>query len=68
MNRTVRYAWLARTLFDTIDQVQRKPPHWVDTQEVELSGMFRSPEVHEEVPIHRDPDRLDPQASRCRVP
>src|SRR3546814_1355307 len=28
-NRTVRYAWLARTLFDTIEQVQDKATRWL---------------------------------------
>ncbi|WP_258530512.1 transposase, partial [Xanthomonas oryzae] len=27
-NRTVRYAWLARPLFDTIEQVQDKATRW----------------------------------------
>ncbi|MEP9461428.1 integrase core domain-containing protein, partial [Xanthomonas euvesicatoria] len=30
-NRTIRYAWLARTLFDTIDQVQDKATRWLWT-------------------------------------
>ncbi|AAM41385.1 ISxcd1 transposase [Xanthomonas campestris pv. campestris str. ATCC 33913] len=30
-NRTVRYAWLARTLFDTIEQVQDKATRWLWT-------------------------------------
>lgn len=29
--RTVRYAWLARTLFDTIEQVQDKAARWLWT-------------------------------------
>ncbi|MEQ7421955.1 integrase core domain-containing protein, partial [Xanthomonas campestris pv. campestris] len=28
-NRTVRYAFLARTLFDTIEQVQDKATRWL---------------------------------------
>src|SRR3546814_7040979 len=28
-NLTVRYAWLARTLFDTIEQVQDKATRWL---------------------------------------
>ncbi|NIJ91531.1 transposase InsO family protein [Xanthomonas campestris] len=28
-NRTVRYAWLARTLFDSIEQVQNKATRWL---------------------------------------
>jgi putative transposase len=30
-NRTVRYAWLARTLFDMIEQVQDKATRWLWT-------------------------------------
>ena len=30
-NRTVRYAWLARTLFDSIEQVQDKATRWLWT-------------------------------------
>jgi hypothetical protein len=40
----------------------RKLSHLVDTSEVELSGMFRPGGSHEEVAVHRDPDRLDSQA------
>jgi len=28
-NRTVRYGWLARTLFDTIEQVRDKATRWL---------------------------------------
>ncbi len=28
-NRTVRYGWLARTLFDTIEQVQDRATRWL---------------------------------------
>jgi putative transposase len=28
-NRTVRYAWLARYLFDSIEQVQEFAPRWL---------------------------------------
>jgi putative transposase len=38
-NRTVRYAWLARTLFDTIEQVQDKATRWLWTYNHERPNM-----------------------------
>ncbi|AOL19696.1 transposase [Xanthomonas citri pv. malvacearum] len=38
-NRTIRYAWLARTLFDTIDQVQDKATRWLWTYNHERPNM-----------------------------
>lgn len=38
-NRTVRYAWLARTLFDTIEQVQTKATRWLWTYNHERPNM-----------------------------
>jgi len=38
-NRTVRYAWLARTLFDTIKQVQDKATRWLWTYNHERPNM-----------------------------
>jgi putative transposase len=38
-NRTVRYAWLARTLFDTIEQVQDKATSWLWTYNHERPNM-----------------------------
>ncbi len=38
-NRTVRYAWLATTLFDTIEQVQDKATRWLWTYNHERPNM-----------------------------
>ncbi len=38
-NRTVRYAWLARILFDPIEQVQDKAIHWLWTYNHERPNM-----------------------------
>ncbi|KKY05500.1 transposase [Xanthomonas phaseoli pv. phaseoli] len=38
-NRTIRYAWLAQTLFDTIDQVQDKATRWLWTYNHERPNM-----------------------------
>jgi len=38
-NRTVRYAWLARTLLDTIEQVQDKATRWLWTYNHERPNM-----------------------------
>ena len=38
-NRTVRYAWLARTLFDSIEQVQDKATRWLWTYNHERPNM-----------------------------
>lgn len=38
-NRTVRYAWLARTLFDSIEQVQEKATRWLWTYNHERPNM-----------------------------
>ena len=38
-NRTVRYAWLARTLFETIEQVQDKATRWLWTYNHERPNM-----------------------------
>ena len=38
-NRTVRYAWLAQTLFDTIKQVQDKATRWLWTYNHERPNM-----------------------------
>nr|MDQ3024545.1 IS3 family transposase [bacterium] len=38
-NRTVRYGWLARTLFDTIEQVQDKATRWLWTYNHERPNM-----------------------------
>lgn len=38
-NRTIRNAWLARTLFDTIDQVQDKATRWLWTYNHERPNM-----------------------------
>lgn len=38
-NRTVRYAWLARTLFDTIEQVQDQATRWLWTYNHERPNM-----------------------------
>ncbi len=38
-NRTVRYAWLACTLFDTIEQVQDKATRWLWTYNHERPNM-----------------------------
>ena len=39
----------------------RKLPRATDKSKVELSGMLRPGGSHEEVTIHRDPNRFDPQ-------
>ena len=38
-NRTVRYAWLARTLFDSIEQVQDEATRWLWTYNHERPNM-----------------------------
>lgn len=38
-NRTVRYAWLAQTLFDTIKRVQDKATRWLWTYNHERPNM-----------------------------
>lgn len=38
-NRTVRYAWLARTLFDSIEQVQEMATRWLWTYNHERPNM-----------------------------
>ena len=38
-NRTVRYGWLARTLFDTIEQVQDRATRWLWTYNHERPNM-----------------------------
>jgi len=38
-NRTVRYGWLARTLFETIEQVQDKATNWLWTYNHERPNM-----------------------------
>ncbi len=44
-NRTVRYAWLATTLFDTIEQVQDKATRWLWTYNHERPNMALGAEV-----------------------
>jgi hypothetical protein len=44
----------------------RKLPRYVDKPKIELSGILAPGGSHEEVPFYRNPDRHDPQASRCR--
>ena len=38
-NRTVRYGWLAQTLFDTIEQIQETATHWLWTYNHERPNM-----------------------------
>ncbi|WP_164673439.1 integrase core domain-containing protein, partial [Xanthomonas citri] len=38
-NRTIRYDWLAQTLFDTINQVQDKATRWLWTYNHERPNM-----------------------------
>ncbi|MFK2932079.1 integrase core domain-containing protein, partial [Dyella agri] len=38
-NRTVRYDWLAQTLFDSIDEVQASATHWLWTYNHERPNM-----------------------------
>ena len=38
-NRTVRYGWLAQTLFDMIEQVQETATHWLWTYNHERPNM-----------------------------
>ena len=38
-NRTVRYAWLAQTLFETIEQVQEAATRWLWTYNHERPNM-----------------------------
>ena len=38
-NRTVRYGWLAQSLFDTIEQVQESATHWLWTYNHERPNM-----------------------------